>query len=560
MLIMYGFEGGFTMKKIWLAPLMMASIALTPGCWSNKLEDGLNNASSFLSVKPAENGYAVIYDGNGATGGSVPVDSAAYLNGDAVTVLDNTGSLELTGYDFAGWSEDPGGAGALLTPGTTFIMVAADVTLFAIWTPAQHTVIYDANGATGGAVPVDNTLYVSGDTVTVLDNTGSLSWYGADFLGWNTRADGTGTDYSPGSAFSMGGADVTLYADWYRYFAGGDGTAADPFQVANPEHLNNVRYFLDAYFIQTANIDLNVSAFNTGTGWEPIGNSSTPFLGNYNGNNLEIINLYINRSTEDNIGLFGYADGAVLKNITLYNADVAGNQNVGALVGFNSNWSQFTPAAVGNPLIGNCSVSGAVVTGVTNIGGLVGYTEGSASSACLSVIEDCFAVGIVSGTGTNVGGLAGSNVYNATVSTSYASVTVIGGTMYTGGLTGYSCYTAKIFNSYAVGAVAGSSRVGGLTGFAESSTANYCYAACAVSGTSDLGGLIGVGGASTVSSYYDASISGQSDTGKGTPLPTTGMLQQASFTGWNFTTIWDISKGASYPFLQWQGGVNIPVP
>jgi hypothetical protein len=37
--------------------------------------------------------YSVIYNGNGATGGSVPTDSTNYLQGQTVTVLGNTGNL-----------------------------------------------------------------------------------------------------------------------------------------------------------------------------------------------------------------------------------------------------------------------------------------------------------------------------------------------------------------------------------------------------------------------------------------------------------------------------------
>lgn len=46
------------------------------------------------------------------------------------------------------------------------------------------------------------------------------------------------------------------YASAADYFAGGAGTASQPFIVTTPEHLDNVRLFPDAYFLQTADIDL----------------------------------------------------------------------------------------------------------------------------------------------------------------------------------------------------------------------------------------------------------------------------------------------------------------
>ena len=49
--------------------------------------------------------------------------------------------------------------------------------------------------------------------MTVLGNTGGMADVtGAVFLFWNTAADASGTSYSAGNTFSMGKADVILYA------------------------------------------------------------------------------------------------------------------------------------------------------------------------------------------------------------------------------------------------------------------------------------------------------------------------------------------------------------
>ncbi len=77
-----------------------------------------------------------------------------------------------------------------------------------------HTVTYNGNTNTGGAVPTDGSSYTNGDTVTVLGNTGSLVKTGYTFNGWNTAANGTGTSYNGGNTFAMGSSDVTLYAQW----------------------------------------------------------------------------------------------------------------------------------------------------------------------------------------------------------------------------------------------------------------------------------------------------------------------------------------------------------
>jgi Listeria-Bacteroides repeat domain (List_Bact_rpt) len=76
------------------------------------------------------------------------------------------------------------------------------------------TVTYNGNGSTGGSVPVDNNNYNSGDTVTVLGNTGNLILSGGTFAYWNTAADGSGTVHGGNQTFTIT-ANVTLYAQWY---------------------------------------------------------------------------------------------------------------------------------------------------------------------------------------------------------------------------------------------------------------------------------------------------------------------------------------------------------
>lgn len=81
-------------------------------------------------------------------------------------------------------------------------------------TPPSYTVTYRGNGHTGGDAPTDATPYYTNDPVTVLGNTGNLTKAGYTFGGWNTQSDGGGTTYQPGNTFSMGTANVTLYARW----------------------------------------------------------------------------------------------------------------------------------------------------------------------------------------------------------------------------------------------------------------------------------------------------------------------------------------------------------
>ena len=163
--------------------------------------------------------YTVTYDKNGATSGSAPTDTTAYLAGATVYVPDNTGSLALSGYKFAGWNAEKDGSGAVTyTAGESFAMGSKDVTLYAKWTALPtYTVTYHKNGADEIAdtdVPTDSTHYLSGDKATVLGNTGNLTKAGYSFRGWNDAESGGGTTYVANDQLAISGANVDLWAIW----------------------------------------------------------------------------------------------------------------------------------------------------------------------------------------------------------------------------------------------------------------------------------------------------------------------------------------------------------
>ena len=77
--------------------------------------------------------------------------------------------------------------------------------------------VFHANGAAGGAMPVQTVDWEDGDAV--LDALG-FTWEGHSFLGWNTEPDGSGTSYADRATFAqdyLSGllpAEVNLYAQW----------------------------------------------------------------------------------------------------------------------------------------------------------------------------------------------------------------------------------------------------------------------------------------------------------------------------------------------------------
>jgi uncharacterized repeat protein (TIGR02543 family) len=123
------------------------------------------------------------------------------------------GSLATTtraGHTFAGWWTAADG-GTEVTAATT-VSAALDHTLYARWTPHTYTVTYVANGATSGAAPAPQ-VKTHGVSVPAETNYGDLAKTGYTFTGWNTAANGSGTDYPVGRLYAVD-ANVTLYAKW----------------------------------------------------------------------------------------------------------------------------------------------------------------------------------------------------------------------------------------------------------------------------------------------------------------------------------------------------------
>ncbi len=88
----------------------------------------------------------------------------------------------------------------------------------------------------------DTTKYSKGEIVTVLGNSGGLLKEGETFTGWNTEADGSGTQYGQGATFAMGRKNVTLYARWIlgpaytvTYNGNGSTSGSPPVDTTNYE-------------------------------------------------------------------------------------------------------------------------------------------------------------------------------------------------------------------------------------------------------------------------------------------------------------------------------------
>ena len=82
---------------------------------------------------------------------------------------------------------------------------------------ASFTVTYNANDATSGTAPTDQTK-IEGESLTLATNTGNLEKANYTFTGWNTQADGKGTHYDVGATYTTDD-DLDVYAEWNKTIA-----------------------------------------------------------------------------------------------------------------------------------------------------------------------------------------------------------------------------------------------------------------------------------------------------------------------------------------------------
>jgi len=373
----------------------------------------------------------------------------------------------------------------------------------------------------------------------------------------------------------------------------GTGTLLDPFIIQDVNDLQDMDLDLTAYYELGNDIDASATVgWNGGLGFDPIGNydgahPEYAFTGNFDGKGYTITDLFINRPTEDFIGLFGYTGTPVtgwIRNVGLIDVDFTGKDaNIGGLVGFHE-WASHD--------ITNCYTTGiinAVGNGPVLVAGLLGY-NGSEVSDCHS---DCDINLISSGTSgiEQNGGLIGLNDGNVTRCYATGDIFASGHWLADlGGLIGYhnngnltECYatgditTDLIDDAWGVGglvgenwgegtvncyargnvtivALAGAMAIGGCIGYNDITTnpTENCYSTGLVTPiAADIGGFCGDNGGTITDCFWDINTSGQPTSDGGTGKTTAEMMVEATFTGFVFGTVWGITTYCNdgYPCL-----------
>lgn len=235
--------------------------------------------------------------------------------------------------------------------------------------------------------------------------------------------------------------------------------------VEDVNQLQAIDTNLDGNYALRNSIDATAtSSWNNNEGFKQIGTeTNNAFTGKFDGLDYNIFGLTINRSNEEDVGLFGVVNGATINNVTLVGGSITGNYRVGGIVG----------NAIGENTVISNATNSASVTGNSQVGGIVGIITGNSDNK--SKVNNVINTGTINGNaGNDVGGLIGS--------------------LNNSQLTG---------NSYNLGAVTSSGHdVGGLVGSASNSTigdgTNLVYNRLDVTGAYNVGGIVGNMEGSTV--------------------------------------------------------------
>lgn len=230
-------------------------------------------------------------------------------------------------------------------------------------------------------------------------------------------------------------------------FAGGTGSASQPFLITTKTHLGNIALvanrgwsFAGQFLRQTADIALNAPQDQWGEQmpdlWTPIAQAckegdsewTNYFRGNYDGDFHTVANLYIDKNAFRYSGLFGVlGEGAVIRNLGVTDAWVEGDEYAGILLGALNEQNDHTD---GVRYITNCWTSGMVTASVGS-----GAIAGQAWNGAETYLEGCYSTAEAS---------------KAFISSFPTATTYIYGCFYGGKASGYPvmAYTPNLFMSY----------------------------------------------------------------------------------------------------------------
>ncbi|MBB3696903.1 T9SS type A sorting domain-containing protein [Flammeovirga yaeyamensis] len=292
----------------------------------------------------------------------------------------------------------------------------------------------------------------------------------------------------------------------------GDGSIANPYLI---ENLNQLKWLSEGdtdisdetrwsmHYQLVSDIDAtDTKNWNEGLGYRPIGNSTNPFNGSFNGNDFTISNLYSNRPSERYIGLFGFCNAALIENIQLVNVELVCERFAGALAGKIENTTKVEHI-----------VASGQVSGQRGIGGVFGEINFTSEANYIL---------------------------------SFTNVEVVEGEKNVGGVTGVFYNNSFIRHAYAVGTVKGASDIGPIVGAGHLANADKL---CVIE-----------------NSYWDKETTGlttQEAVEDERGLTTAQFSDATNFPDWDFDQVFEVATHSydsqQRPYFKWLNQVRLLV-
>ena len=255
------------------------------------------------------------------------------------------------------------------------------------------------------------TYYFNDCTFTHNGNYGHTNMWGVGYFNNCTWGDGT--------SLSLGGSGIgTIYIDdveesYYHKFIG---SAENLIAFAESVNQKNNSWKNEAVILVN-DIDLS------GIDWEPVGQTgSTQFGGTFDGQGHTISNLTVDSSAETGAyyssGLFGWVNGAIIKNVNVDTANVTGHHNVGVIAGY----LETTGTTISNCHVTNATVSCTHYDGEA-CGDKAGVIVGHAGNSGVKV-ENCSATDSTVSAGRDGGQIVGAALTVNVVGCTAKNVTV----------------------------------------------------------------------------------------------------------------------------------------
>ena len=217
-----------------------------------------NNSEIDLYANWSDDPKTISFNANGGSGTMKDMNYAPFIIGNNVyniRIKDNL--FTKTGSTFTGWNTKADGTG---TSYTDYGALNDNLTLYAQWEINKYTVTFKKNGGTG-TMASQEVLY---NTSTKL-NKNLFTRDGYKYIGWNTKADGSGTSYKDEQNVKFK-KNVTLYAQWQQRdinaLSDGDISISEndiDFGVLNTTATSNIEKTITIKNTGTKNMTLNIT-------------------------------------------------------------------------------------------------------------------------------------------------------------------------------------------------------------------------------------------------------------------------------------------------------------